>query len=666
MYCSNCGKELPDTAQFCTNCGERIQVNEKPVENMTPEVTNSVPMTEEVQAPVTEEKNQSSPDNGQKKTKKKKSKKGLVIALVIVFVVMIAAVAGVAFYMSPGQKYKRTMKKGDDFMSEQAYSDAVICYENALDIQKSREAEKALVKAYIKYAEKFVKQSNYTEAIDTFLEALDRDEDNDDALEGLLGAYIDFGNQKLSSKAYEEAEEQFENALALQKDNEEALAGKINCYVGFGDVAADSGDYDKALEYYDKILDWEEDNPSAYCGKAHVTALQGDLYRAMELLEEGLECNENNSKLLEEREYLIENVIVTARDMVWNDGSYSREEYNEEGNCIRSTSYNRRGILTYETTYDENGNTQWTKGYDERGNIEYETRFEYDSNGNLLKYIYNSIAYPENSNREEYEYDGNGNIIKQRSYSSSDQLLNITIYEYDENKQNTLYAYYYYSFRSLEDEKPYYSGWESNEYTYDNHGNVETRVYVSGYENDDGIQDESTYYESYEREYDGNGNVTSCIRSDGYGGTENTISTYDSQGNVLTSEYYYVNEYDEISYKYVTRNEYYADGTISWYWNGEYNGEDELIAETEISYNEAGNTTNYRYESYYDYEANYTYYTYEYDEHDNKISEIYDSSYDYTVNEYENSYDAFGNLTNVYEKKNGTSYGYRYEYQLKK
>ena len=666
MFCKNCGKELSNTAKFCTDCGTPVQVNEESAETVASDsAESSQPVTDSSNQPVVDS-SQPVTEKPKKAKKEKKGKKGLVITLVIVFVVIIAAVAGIAFYMSPGQQYKRAMKKGDDFMSEKAYSDAVICYENALDIQKSREAEKALVKAHIKYAEEFVKQSNYADAIDHFLEALDRDEDNKDAQEGLIGAYVGFGNQKLESKAYEEAEELFENALALDGGNDDAKAGRIGCYLGFGDKAADSGDYDKALTYYDEVLDWEDDNASAYCGKAHVTALQGDVFRAMELLEEGLEWNEDNSELLREREYLIENVIVTAKEMVWNDGSYSREEYNEEDICVKSESYDRKGALNYETAYDDKGNILWSKSYDGRGNVTSETTYEYDGMGNTLTCVYSSTDYPEESYRTEFEYDGNGNLVKQSSYSTSGQMTSLTIYEYDGDNRNTLYAYYYYYYESLEDETPSSSGWESIKYTYDDHGNTATRVYASGSEYGDGTNYENTYSESSVREYDADGNVTACTISDSYGGTDNTISTYDSQGNMLTSENYYVDEYGDTGYRNVTKYEYYADGTTSWYWNGEYDREDNLTEETEAFYDEEGKTVNYRYESNYNYNKYYSYNEYEYDEHNNTVKEICDSSYDYTVYEYENSYDAFGNLTNVYNKKYGTSYSYRYEYMLKK
>lgn len=641
MFCSNCGKELADGAKFCPDCG-------------TPIVSGENALT-------AEEKTEKAD------TKKLKTKKRIIIPVIIILVVIIAAVGGIAFYMSPGQQYKRAMNKGDSFMSEKAYSDAIICYENALDIQKSREAEKALVKAYIKYAEECAKQEKYDEAIDNFLNALDEDEDNDDALEGLMNAYVGFGNQKLESKAYKEAEEKFKNALDLDENNQEALKGIVNCYLGFAEQAVDSGDYDKALEWYDEVLFREEDNASAFRGKAHVTALQGNVNYAMELIEEGLGWNADNGELLEEREYLIENSVISAMEMVWSDGSYSREEYNDADVCVKRSGYDNRGSLTYETEYDEEGKLQWSKSYDSKGNVTYEDIYEYDEKGKMIRCLYTNNEYPEESNRYEYEYDGNGNLLKQTGYSSSDQLTSIYIYEYDEKNQQTLSAYYYYSYDSQAETIASYSEWEANTYTYDEHGNIATREYSWGYENDNGIRNENLYSESYARWYDDNGNVTACTITDSNGGNDNTTYSYDAQGNVLSKEHTYENGSGYRS-RDIEKYEYYEDGTESWYWMGEYNGdtEDELTAVTESYYDEAGNIISNKYESHSDYSDYYSYSECEYDEHSNRTKEVYESNYGTSVYEYENSYDAFDNLVRVYEKSYGNTTIYRYEYRLLK
>ena len=52
MFCSNCGKQLPDGAKFCAECGQPIRIPEKPIVNEEPApVSAPEPEPEPIAAP---------------------------------------------------------------------------------------------------------------------------------------------------------------------------------------------------------------------------------------------------------------------------------------------------------------------------------------------------------------------------------------------------------------------------------------------------------------------------------------------------------------------------------------------------------------------------------------------------------------------------------------
>lgn len=44
MFCSNCGKNLPNNAMFCDGCGTKQEVNLPPLEQMQIESDNNTPV----------------------------------------------------------------------------------------------------------------------------------------------------------------------------------------------------------------------------------------------------------------------------------------------------------------------------------------------------------------------------------------------------------------------------------------------------------------------------------------------------------------------------------------------------------------------------------------------------------------------------------------------
>ena len=82
---------------------------------------------------------------------------------------------------------------------------------------------------------------------------------------------------------------------------------------------------------------------------------------------------------------------------------------------------------TYE--YDENGNLLKYAGYYSDGSCEDYAIYELDGDGNRVKYSYYCLESLEEYRL--YEYDSNGNLIKSCTYDSDGTLTYYTTREYE-------------------------------------------------------------------------------------------------------------------------------------------------------------------------------------------------------------------------------------------
>ena len=161
-----------------------------------------------------------------------------------------------------------------------------------------------------------------------------------------------------------------------------------------------------------------------------------------------------------------------------NDGSKERtkyltdwyyiEEYDCDGNLLKTTSYADDGSITEweESEYDENGNkTKWLV-YAADGSITKREESEYDEDGNKTKWLvyaadgsitkWEESEYDEDGNKtrwlicasdgsiaewKEYEHDEEGNETKCSEYASDSSLTGWEEYEYDGViKKTTVYG----------------------------------------------------------------------------------------------------------------------------------------------------------------------------------------------------------------------------------
>lgn len=648
MFCANCGKELEAGAAFCPECGTPVAQSE----GAAALTENAAQSAESAQQPVQAVGNPVQP-TAEPVRKKKSGRAGLIAVIAVLVLVAGAGAAGVSYYLSPEQKYNRAMGRADELMNEDAYSEAIAAYEEALNIQKSKEAKKALVKAYVAYAGELNGKEEYSDAEKAVEKAFKYDGGNADAQAELVTAYLGMGRQSLEKGAYEEAEALFDKVTALDEDNADAQAGLLECYIGYAEAAAEIADYTKALSYYRQILEWDETSVDAYRGIAHLTALQGDPLQAMSILEEGLMYHDGETSLLEEQKYLLEHTVKLFCEANYDSGRRQYEEYSTEGTLLYSCGYDTYGRLTDETQYNFDGQVASYKGYDD-GELIYETSSEYDGQGNLKRYNeYSNGFYAWTVSQTDYRYDDKNNLVWQRTvYNDSEEHYSETSNEYDEEGR-LLSSLYEFS----DPTTPYYAG-STYTYRYNEYGDLAEEYWKDTY------SDEFSSSE-YEYQYDDRGRIVwrSC-RSDannamGIGDSEGYY-TYDDEDRVIESREFWSDVWGDSGEQY-TQTEYYADGTVSRRRSTSTSG-----YESEEAYNEQGQLT--AAETTYDGGNYITYVAVEYDEHGKEVrrsvhsnDKSMDDAYVYS---YSYSYNVFGDMVEYYDGYNGKRTSYSYTYGL--
>ena len=297
-------------------------------------------------------------------------------------------------------------------------------------------------------------------------------------------------------------------------------------------------------------------------------------------------------------------------------------ELDANGRLVKSTRYNRYGVVRYYTVYeawDQNGNaTNYTQYYPWRTDKykEYHCQSKYDEAGHEIQYTY-TYADGSKGYSYNYSYDASGRESHTVAYDADGilQYYNIN-YVYDQdnhlisytrlNPDKSVQSYYHadwkdgirigYEYRDqnqqligkYEDDPVYgdtlYSMSVSNGskteniYTYADNG-YKLEYVTSGKRNSKSIF-EYDIYERYQRidEYNESGRKTSY-----------SVYQYDSSGNA-TSKYYSLSE--DGSYRvrdYNEKNqltkfsEYSAQGELTGYEITEYNQQGKRIKETEYT-----------------------------------------------------------------------------------
>ncbi|MBP3370060.1 MAG: zinc-ribbon domain-containing protein [Clostridia bacterium] len=133
MFCSKCGKQLPDDIKFCFNCGASISVPESEVKN---EVATKATLTDQpvAETPIKETSTKQEFSEKQPKNKKKLPLLAITAALLIVIILIVTV-------------FTLLFSKGDLATAVDAYIDkdgtAYICYDDGKSIKLGGEAREA-------------------------------------------------------------------------------------------------------------------------------------------------------------------------------------------------------------------------------------------------------------------------------------------------------------------------------------------------------------------------------------------------------------------------------------------------------------------------------------------------------------------------------------------
>ncbi len=756
MICNKCGNEVNEGAKFCRNCGAPVerpatekpsapietsviqesaapaesvanQESEEPVVNQEPSATVEADKEEsavskeesaakataaepQVSAPAQPEPLSASSEApakiGPAAPEAKKKGKKLVVIIVILVVAVVAAAAGIGFFLftgSPEYKYDKALKSAKQHFAEEEYDDALTFYNEALVWREdSREAQKGVLKTYLKLAEKCYTDGRYEESIE-YYDLVLQESKNENAQAGRSQSYLALGKQKYEGGEYKLAYDAFQKVLETDPYNEEAISRLPEINIALGKECYETGQYDEAFDYYEAARAQDALREEIYRGESDIYLQRGEVKQAVALLDEGIAAT-SAVQLSERKQYIIDNSVAGSEDEYYYSGgaSYHRE-YDEDGNIIREQCYSgcdeQSRKLSIDREYDKDGRLIRYTDYDESGNISYQN----DGNTEISYYNENAIRYQVTKDQAVY-YGENGNpwITEKHTRNSAGEVTHLDgigpagdvyytadyIYGVDGNVEK------YVVTKSINltwgDEEFLYwptscfwevSGWgdeyekaddmETQEWILDENGHV-TSYWVTGA---DGAKSGSEYT------YDGNGN---CLKELTYfkdGTKREEIYTYDSDGN-LTEDIVYNNEGRVIYHQesaYIAKDKpsryiwysYDDFGNIMGGAESVYNYEgSNLITKSSQDYNGYLSGENYTYddmgnctsEVYYDDTNGYYWESYStYDDRGNCTSQKY-YSYGELFSETQYTYDSDGRKTGMASKGKSSSYQEEYRY----
>ena len=243
MYCSKCGKQIPDNAVFCDNCGADQRQKAAVQSSPTPQRAEKPP----------------------KQRKKLSGKAKAVISICVALAIIIGiAAAGLSIYFnSPAREVMEQLDKGK--------------YDKALKIYQNDVSDSAIHNALFKYLlddELSDKLKAYTEGTLKYEEALpylfavvnmeaidDAGSRLAEAISGRCEAIINaYSGGMLSFEAAEEElyfTEEYESLLGItavtEKHNELIELNKSKENFESGERYFTSGDYEDAIEYFGRV-----------------------------------------------------------------------------------------------------------------------------------------------------------------------------------------------------------------------------------------------------------------------------------------------------------------------------------------------------------------------------------------------------------------------------
>lgn len=300
----------------------------------------------------------------------------------------------------------------------------------------------------------------------------------------------DLGMRYLSEENYQEAILAFTEAIGVDPNQAELYIRRAGAYVYSGETADNLA---AALADYEAAKELDSADPDLWLGLADVYIRQGELIKALETLEQGLEATGGNEEIQakideiksgsvtdsqgrlrgragfdeageviwfhavrydeENREisvvhysadsteqgrvdlqYNEQGQMVQGYSYVGTTGSLIRVEYtyNEDGNWARKASFPLDGSLATveENTYDENGRLIRTDQYTQDGQPMGAQVFGWDEETGYSTFVENYLAGGTLENRLDYTRDTQGRTVRTEVTGPDGELISFVITEY--------------------------------------------------------------------------------------------------------------------------------------------------------------------------------------------------------------------------------------------
>lgn len=317
----------------------------------------------------------------------------------------------------------------------------------------------------------------------------------------------DLGIRYLSEQNYSEAILAFTAAIEVDPNRPELYVGRAQAYIASGETAENLA---AALADYEQARELDYTDADLWLGLADVHIRQGDLEKAREVLEEGLEATGGDPSIQAKLDELDSGTVT--------DGA---------GKLRRNSGYNEDGSLAWYHvhTYDESGRESGVTHYDGEGNELGHVDILYDEAGRKIQDI-SFVVSNGLLTRIERSYDEAGRVAREVLYPLYDVMPNVHEYAYNDQGQMVRQT-----IQTLEGQSLGYTlyGWEEgfDQYSWlENYSDTGDLIYRVEYLWDDQgriLQSET---------FGPDGELMNYMVTE-YDGEQSVTTTYDPDGNLV-------------------------------------------------------------------------------------------------------------------------------------
>lgn len=247
------------------------------------------------------------------------------------------------------------------------------------------------------------------------------------------------GIRYLSEQNYEEAILAFTEAINIDPNQAELYIRRAGAYVYSGETADNLA---AALADYEAARELDSADPDLWLGLADVYIRQGELIKALETLEQGLEATGGNEEIQAKIDEIKSGSVTDSQGRL-----RGRAGFDEAGeviwfHAVRYDEENRESLVTH---YDASGQElgQVKLRYDDQGR-EVQGYSYTGTTGDLIRveYTYNQdgnwdrvSSFPLNGSLatvEAYTYDEAGQMVRTDQYTQDGQRMGSQVYGWDE------------------------------------------------------------------------------------------------------------------------------------------------------------------------------------------------------------------------------------------